>query len=94
MDVHHHLTLNVQVDVVNQAVDGGADGPLDPVLNGHEPEVDLTPGDGLEHRRDGRQGRQVRGGQVGLGEERLLGEGGIRAEVGHRGRRGVHSWAG
>ena len=94
MDVHDHLTLNVQVDVVNQAVDGGADRPLDPVLNGHEAEVDLALGDGVEHRRDGGQGRQVRRGQVGLGQERLLREGGRRAEVGHRGRRRVHSWAG
>ena len=94
MDVHDDLALNVQVDVVDQAVDGGADRPLDPVLNGHEAEVDLTPGHGFEDRRDGGQGPQIRRGQVRLGQERLLGEGGLRAEVGHRGRRGVHSWAG
>ncbi len=94
MDVHDDLTLNVQVDVVDEPVDGGADRPLDPVLNGHEAEVDVTVGDGVQHRRDGREGRQIGLGQVGLGQQRLLGEGGRRAEVGHGGRRRVHSWAG
>ena len=94
VDVHHHLALDVQVDVVDQAVDGRADRPLDRVLDGHEAEVDLAPGHRLEHRRDGAEGRQIRRGQVGLGQQRLLGEGGRRAEVGDRGRRRVHSWAG
>ena len=40
------------------------------------------------------EGPQVGPGQVGLGQERLLGEGGCRAEIGHGGRRRVHSWAG
>ena len=94
MDVHDDLTLNVQVDVMNQTVDGGADGPLDPVLNGYEAQVCLAAGDGLEHRRDGGQGPQIGPGQVGLRQERFLGEGGLRAEEGHGGRRRVHSWAG
>ena len=53
VDIHDDLTLNVQVDVVNQAVDGGADRPLDPVLDGYETELDIAPGHGFEHRRDG-----------------------------------------
>ena len=68
--------------------------PSIPFSIGHEAEVDLAAGHGVEHGRDRRQGRQIGRGQVGLGQERLLGEGGRRAEVGHRGRRGVHSWAG
>ena len=94
VDIHDDLALNVQVDVVNQAVDGRADRPLDPVLNGHETEVDLAPGDRLEDGRDRGHGPQVGRGQVGLGQERFLGEGRFRAEVGHGSRRGVHSWAG
>ena len=60
VDVHDDFSLNVQVDVVNQAVDGGADRPLDPVLDRHEAEVDLAVGDGLEHRRDGRRAPAAR----------------------------------
>ena len=84
VDVHDDFSLNVQVDVVNQAVDGGTDRPLDPVLDRHEAEVDLALGDGLEDRRDGGQRPQLRRGQVGLGQERFLGEGGLRAEIGAR----------
>ena len=94
VDVHHDLALNVQVDVVDQAVDGGADGPLDPVLDGHEAQVGPAPGHRVEHAGDGGEGRQLGRSQVGLGQQRLLREGRSRAEVGHRGRRGVHSWAG
>ena len=94
MDVHDDFSLNVQVDVVNQAIDGGADCPFDPVLNGDEAEVRRTPGDRLEDRRNGGQRPQVRSGQVGLGQKRFLREGGLGAEIGHGCRRRVHSWAG
>jgi len=59
VDVHDDFSLNMQVDVVNQAVDGGTDRPLDPVLNGHEAQVDLTGGDGFEDRRDGSHRPQI-----------------------------------
>ena len=94
VDVHHDFSLNMQVDVVNQAIDGGTDRPLDPVLNGHESDVSLMPSDGLEDGRDRGQRPQVCPGQVGLGQEGLLREGGFGAEIGHGCRRRVHSWAG
>ena len=40
------------------------------------------------------EGDELGWGQVGLGQQGLLREGGRRPEVGDRGRRGVHSWAG
>ena len=58
MDVHHHLTLDVEVDVVDQAVDGGADRPLDPVLNGHEAEAGLPRRHGVEHPLNGAERRR------------------------------------
>jgi len=94
VDVHDDLALNPQVDVVNQAVDGGADGPSIPFSMGTKTEVDLALGDRFEDGGDGGHGPQIGRGQVGLGQERFLGEGRFRAEVGHGGRRGVHSWAG
>ena len=80
--------------VVNQAIDGCTDRPLDPVLNGHEAEVHLTPGDSLEDRREGGERPQVRTRQVALGQEGFLREGRLGAEIGHGCRRWVHSWAG
>jgi hypothetical protein len=94
VDVHHHLALNVEVDVEDQSVDGGAHRALDGVLNGDEAEVGLAGGDLVEDGRDGREGAEIGTGQVGLAQQRLLGEGGRGAEVGDRGRRGVHSRAG
>jgi len=94
VDVHDDFALNVQVDVVNEAVDGGTDRPLDPVLDGDEAEVHLAPGDGVEDRRNGGQRLEVRAGQIGLGQECFLREGGLGAEIGHGCRRRVHSWAG
>ena len=94
MDVHHDLALDVEVDVEDEPVDGGADRALNGVLNGHEAEVNLTPGHCLEHGGDGPQGQQFGLRQVVLGEQGLLGEGGRRAEIGHGGRRRVHTRAG
>ncbi len=89
MDVHDHLALEVEVDVEDQAVDGGADGALDAVLDGDESEVRLAGGDLFEDGRDGRERTEIGLSQVGLGQQRFLGEGGLGAEVGDRGRRGV-----
>ena len=68
--------------------------PSIPFSMGTNPRSTSSPRDGVEDRRDGAERRQIGQRQVGLGQQRLLGEGGRRAEVGHRGRRGVHSWAG
>ena len=61
---------------------------------GTKPEVGPARGHRLEHCGDGAEGVQLGRGQVRLGEQRLLGEGGGRAEVGDGGRRRGHSWAG
>ena len=94
MDVHHHLALDVEVDVEDEPVDGGAHRALDGVLHGHEAQVDRAVGHRFEDAGDGPVGAQIGRGQVSLGQQRLLGEGGRRAEVGHRGRRRVHTRAG
>ena len=64
MDVEHHLTLDEQVVVEDQAVEGGVDRALDGVLDRHEPEVDLGRSDGLEHVGDGGQRLALGGGVV------------------------------
>ena len=94
VDVHDDLALDVEVDVEDQPVDGGAHRALDGVLDGDEAQVDPARGHLLEDGGDGRERPQVGRGQVRLGQQRLLGEGGGRAEVGDRGRRRVHSRAG
>ena len=97
MDVHDDFSLNVQVDVVNQAIDGGTDRPLDLVLDGHEAEVRLAlrATDSRTAEMEG-SALKVCPGQVGLGQERLLREGGLGAEIGSHGmsQGGFHSWAG
>ncbi len=94
VDVHDHLALDVQVHVVDQAVDGGAHRAFDRVLHGHEPEIDRSLCHRLEHGGNGAEGVQLGPGQVRLGEQRLLGERGGRAEVRDGFRRRGHSWAG
>jgi len=80
MDVQHHLALDAQVEVEDQAVDDVADRPLDGVLEGDEAQVDLASPHRVEHvdqrTQRGDLGRPV----VGLAEQRLLGEGSLRAE--------------
>ena len=70
------------------------DRPLDRVLDGDEAEVGRALRHGIEHRRDRAQGVQLGLGEVRLGQQRLLGEGRSRAEVGDGFRRRGHSWAG
>ena len=94
VDIHHDLALDVEVHVVNEAVDGGADRPLDGVLNRDESLVDLPVRHRLEHGGDRTERDELGPGQVRLGQQGLLREGGRGPEVGDRGRRGVHSWAG
>ena len=82
--VEHHLALDQEVHVEDEAVDGGVHGALDGVLDGDEGQVDAPGADRLE--RVGQRGRRhdVAGGVVGLGEERLLGERARRPEEGDR----------
>ena len=94
VDVHHHLSLNAELDVVDQPVDRLAHRPLNGVLNGHEPQFDRPVGHGLEHGGDGGQRDRLGPAEVLLGEERLVGEGRFGTEIGHVGRRGVHRRAG
>ena len=59
-------------------VEGDVDRALDRVLDGHEPEVDLAGLGRAEHVGNRAQCTDRAGGQVGLGEQRLLGEGAPR----------------
>ncbi len=94
VDVHHDLALYVEVHVEDQAVDGRTHRALDGVLDRDEAEVRVPLGHVFKDGGNGGEGAEVDLGQVRLGEQRLLGEGGRWAEVGHRGRRGFHSRAG
>ena len=59
VDVHDHLTLHVELDIVDQPVDGGAHRPLNCVLNGNETLMDLPFCHGLEHQSDRPQQDQL-----------------------------------
>ena len=76
----HDLPLHEQVGVEGQGVEGDVDGALDGVLDRHHREVGVAPFDRGQHVRDGAQRNQLTRGQVGLGEQSLLGEGAGRAE--------------
>ena len=82
VEVHrdHDLALDEQVVVERQQVEGDGDRTLDGVLDGDEPEVDLARVGGAEHVGDRRVRHEVQLRQVGLGEQRLLGEGAGRTE--------------
>ena len=56
VDVEDHFALDEQVDVEDQAVDGGVHGALDGVLDGHEAQVDLAGPDRVEHLGQGGRG--------------------------------------
>jgi len=94
MDIHHHLALNVDVDVENQPVDGGAHRALDGVLNRNKTQVNRPIGHRFEYRGDGSHRAEFSPSQVSLGQQRLVGERGGRPEIGDRGRRRVHTRAG
>ena len=94
VDVEDDLALDEEVDVEDEGVEGVADHAVDGVLDRHETDVDLAAGDRVEDVAD-RRARFERGGRVvGLGEQRLLGEGTDGPEEGHRGHRTGHSGAG
>ena len=60
-----------------QRVEGGRDRALDGVLHGHDAGVDLPFGDGGDDAHDVAHGHDLGGGQVGLAEQSLLGEGAL-----------------
>ncbi len=94
VDIEDHLALDIEVHVEDQPVDGGADGPLDGVFDRDEAELGLPAGHGLEDGGDGRFWVQIGPREVGLGHERLVGEGGVGPEIGDCGRGRVHPQAG
>ena len=63
-----------------QRVDRDVDRALDGVLDGHEAEVELAGVDGRQHLGEGAHGHELLAGQVGLGQQGLLGEGALGAE--------------
>ncbi len=83
----HDLALDQQVGVERERVERDVDRALDRVLERHEAEVDVA---GLAWPTstsviDG-SGDQLAAGEVGLGEQRLLGERAGRPEIADRGR--------
>ena len=80
MDVEHHLPLDQQVHLEGQRVGGDVDGALDGVLDRHEATVHLASFGGSQHLGHARIGDQLSGGQVGLRQQRLFGEGAGRAQ--------------
>ena len=74
LDVEHHLALDQQVVTERQLVLRQVDHALDRVLDGHEPEIDLTRLDCVEHIGH-RAVQHVLGcGEVVLRLQSLLGE--------------------
>ena len=84
-DVEHHLTLDEEIDVEDQRVEGVAHHPVDRVLHRDEAEVGRSRAHRLEDVADRVHGLEHRGGVVRLREEGLLGEGPERPEEGDRG---------
>ena len=71
-----------------EVVEADVDGAFDRVLQGDKPRIGLAGTDGIEHVTEAAEGETPSLGQVGLVEQRLLGKGPRRAEVGdaRRGR--------
>ena len=67
MDVEHDLALDQEVDVEDQAVDGGVHRALDGVLDGDEGQVDAPGPDRLERvgQGGGRHARRWRRSRAG-----------------------------
>ena len=84
-DVHHNLALDQQlVGFERQRVEGCVDRPLDHVLDGGEPVVDLASLSGPQYLDDAAGRTQFELGEVRLVAQGLLGEGAGRAKVGDR----------
>jgi hypothetical protein len=76
------LTLDEQVALERERVDGDRDRALDRVLDGDEPDLARARLDGRDHVGHADDRDPLAGGEIVLGEERLLGEGPRGAEEG------------
>ena len=80
LDIEHDLAVDAQLVVERQRILREVDGSFDRVLDGDEAEVDVAALDRVEHIGHGAVRHQLAVGQIGLGAQRLLGEGSERAE--------------
>ena len=80
LDVDHDLTLDQQVVIERQRVLGEVDHALDRVLDRDHADVDLTLLDRIEHVGHRAVGDVFGVGEIGLRQQRLLGEGAERPE--------------
>ena len=80
LHVEHHLALDEQIVVEDQAVLREVDRALDRVLDGDEADVDPAGVHGPQDLRHRGQRHELAGREIGLGQERLLGERPQRAE--------------
>ena len=74
LDVDHDLALDQQVVIEGERILGEVDHPLDRVLDRNDTDVDLALLDGIEHIGNRSIGDVFGIGEVGLREQRLLGE--------------------
>jgi len=83
--IHLHgdddFALDDQVGLEGEGVERCVDGPLDRILEREDPEVDVARGHGLDDIGDRQEVDEFRRGQVGLRQQRLLGERPRRSEV-------------
>ena len=81
------LALDEQLGVEGEGVEGDGDRPLDRVLDGHDPEVDVAVLDRGDHVRDVAERHGLARGEVGLRAQRLFRERAVGPEEpdpGHR----------
>ena len=96
-DVDDHLSLNEQIVLEDQSVEGDVDCALDGVLDGSEAQIDAAVSSRFKYLGDRSAQMMLRRGQVGLGEKCFLGKGAWWSEIGHmayRSGRGTHKGAG
>ena len=80
LDAELHLALDEQVVLEGEGVDGDVDRALDRVLDADEAEVDAAVVGGGQHLGDRGHRHELVAGQVGLRQQRLLGEGALGTE--------------
>ena len=83
VDVEHDLANDHEIVIEGERVEGEVDHPFDRVLDRHEAEIDVTTGDRVEHIGHRSVRPQIAIGEIGLGPQRLLGEGAERSEERH-----------
>ena len=80
-----HLALDQQVVLEDERVERDRDGALDRVLDRHDAELVLAPFDGREDVGDRRERDPLTGREIGLAQQRFLGERAGRSEERDRG---------